>query len=49
MPIIKAVNRKYPQIPEDCFVAENATILGEVSFGKECSIWYNAVIRGDVH
>lgn len=49
MPIIKAVNGKYPQIPEDCFVAENATILGEVSFGKECSIWYNAVIRGDVH
>ncbi|QTD38639.1 gamma carbonic anhydrase family protein [Polaribacter batillariae] len=49
MPIIKAVNGKYPQIPEDCFVAENATILGEVFLGKECSIWYNAVIRGDVH
>ena len=46
MPIIKPVNG---QIPEDCFVAENATILGEVSLGKECSIWYNAVIRGDVH
>ncbi len=49
MPIIKSVNGKHPQIPEDCFVAENATILGEVSLGKECSIWYNAVIRGDVH
>ena len=49
MPIIKPVNGKHPQIPEDCFVAENATILGEVSLGKECSIWYNAVLRGDVH
>ncbi|QTE21936.1 gamma carbonic anhydrase family protein [Polaribacter cellanae] len=49
MPIIKPINGKAPQIPEDCFVAENATILGEVLLGKECSIWYNAVIRGDVH
>lgn len=49
MPIIKTVNGKHPQIPKDCFVAENATILGEVSLGMECSIWYNAVIRGDVH
>ena len=49
MKIIKPVNGKYPQIPEDCFVAENATIVGEVSMGTECSVWYNAVIRGDVH
>ena len=49
MPIIKSVNGKHPQIPKDCFIAENATILGEVSLGKDCSIWYNAVIRGDVH
>jgi carbonic anhydrase/acetyltransferase-like protein (isoleucine patch superfamily) len=47
--LIKEVNGKYPQIPEDCFVAENATIIGDVSFGAECSIWYNAVLRGDVH
>ena len=47
--IIKAVNGKAPLIPEDCFVAENATILGDVSFGKECSVWFNAVIRGDVN
>ncbi|CAM4040529.1 gamma carbonic anhydrase family protein [Flavobacterium antarcticum] len=47
--IIKSVNGKAPQIPEDCFVAENATIVGEVSFGANCSIWYNAVIRGDVN
>ena len=49
MPIIKTVNGKHPQIPEGTFVAENATILGEVSMGENCSIWYNAVIRGDVH
>jgi len=49
MKIIKAVNGNHPQIPDDCFVAENATIVGEVSMGSECSVWYNAVIRGDVH
>lgn len=49
MSIIKTVRGKNPNIPTDCFIAENATILGEVSFGKECSVWYNAVIRGDVH
>ncbi|MCH3880746.1 MULTISPECIES: gamma carbonic anhydrase family protein [Tenacibaculum] len=49
MPIIKTVNGKHPQIPAGTFVAENATILGDVEMGSECSIWYNAVIRGDVH
>jgi carbonic anhydrase/acetyltransferase-like protein (isoleucine patch superfamily) len=49
MPIIKPVKGKYPQIPEDCFIAENATIVGEVTMGKECSVWFNTVIRGDVH
>ena len=49
MPIIKPVNGKHPQIPEDCYVAENATIVGDVQMGKECSVWFNAVIRGDVH
>ena len=47
--VIKAVNGKSPQIPEDCYVAENATIVGDVSFGKSCSVWFNAVVRGDVH
>lgn len=49
MKIIKAVNGKSPQIPDDCYVAENATIVGDVQMGKECSVWFNAVIRGDVH
>jgi carbonic anhydrase/acetyltransferase-like protein (isoleucine patch superfamily) len=49
MPIIKPVQGKSPQIPEDCYVAENATIVGDVTMGKQCSVWFNAVIRGDVH
>jgi carbonic anhydrase/acetyltransferase-like protein (isoleucine patch superfamily) len=49
MPIIKPVNGKSPQISEDCYIAENATIVGEVMIGKQCSIWFNAVIRGDVN
>jgi len=49
MPIIKAVNGKSPEFGEDCFIAENATIVGEVTMGTQCSIWYNAVLRGDVH
>lgn len=49
MPIIQPVNNKHPQIPEGTFVAENATIVGDVTMGNECSIWFNAVIRGDVH
>jgi len=49
MPIIKPVNNKHPQIPSDCYIAENATVVGEVSMGSQCSIWFNAVVRGDVH
>ena len=49
MPIILPVHDKYPEIPSDCFVAENATIVGEVTMGSSCSVWFNAVIRGDVH
>ena len=47
--IIKEVRGKYPQIPEDCFVAENATIVGDVTLGEQCSVWFNTVIRGDVN
>ncbi|OUR92576.1 gamma carbonic anhydrase family protein [Flavobacteriales bacterium 34_180_T64] len=49
MPLIKSVKGKSPEIPEDCYIAENATIVGEVSMGNQCSVWFNAVIRGDVH
>lgn len=47
--IIKAVNGKSPKIGKDCFIAENATIVGEVEMGDQCSVWFNAVLRGDVH
>ena len=49
MPIIKSVNGKHPDIPDDCYIAENATIVGDVTMGSQCSVWFNAVIRGDVH
>lgn len=47
--LIKEVNGKSPQIPSDCYVAENATIVGDVVLANNCSIWFNAVIRGDVN
>ncbi|MCB0472916.1 MAG: gamma carbonic anhydrase family protein, partial [Flavobacteriaceae bacterium] len=40
---------KKPQFGSDCFIAENAVIVGDVILGDQCSIWYNAVLRGDVH
>src|SRR5215217_6164231 len=47
--LVKSVNGKTPSIPEDCYVAENATIVGDVVFGRSCSVWFNAVVRGDVN
>lgn len=47
--IIKSVNGKSPIIPADCYVAENATIVGDVTLGKQCSVWFSAVLRGDVN
>lgn len=47
--LIKSVNGKSPSIPNDCYIAENATIIGDVVFGNSCSIWFNAVVRGDVN
>ena len=49
MALIKSVNGKSPVIPDDCYLAENATIVGDVTIGKECSVWFNAVLRGDVN
>ena len=49
MAFIFPVNDKHPQIGENCFIAPNATIVGEVFMGNECSVWFNAVIRGDVN
>jgi carbonic anhydrase/acetyltransferase-like protein (isoleucine patch superfamily) len=49
MALIRPVKGIIPTIGRDCFIAENATIVGDVVIGHRCSIWFNAVIRGDVH
>lgn len=49
MALIKELLGKTPTIGENTFLAETATIIGDVEMGRDCSIWYNAVIRGDVH
>jgi carbonic anhydrase/acetyltransferase-like protein (isoleucine patch superfamily) len=49
MALIKAVKGIIPNIGKRCFMAENCTIVGDVVLGNDCSIWFNAVIRGDVH
>jgi len=47
--IIKELNGHTPEFGEDCYLAENAVVIGDVVMGDQCSIWFNAVIRGDVH
>src|ERR1700761_7164015 len=49
MPLILPVKEKSPVWGNDCFIAENATIVGDVIMGDNCSVWFNAVIRGDVN
>lgn len=49
MALIKSVKGVSPQFGENCFLADNSTITGDVIIGNYCSIWFNAVVRGDVH
>ena len=49
MATILSLQGKDPQFGENCFIAPNATIAGDVTMGNDCSIWFNAVLRGDVH
>lgn len=49
MALIKSVRGFTPQIGEDCYLAENATVVGDVTIGNQCSIWFNTVLRGDVN
>ena len=49
MALIKKVRGHTPAIGENTFLAETAVILGDVTIGRDCSIWYNAVLRGDVN
>jgi len=49
MAIIKSLNGITPRIGSNCFLAETAVIVGDVEIGDDCSIWYGAVLRGDVN
>ena len=49
MALILPVEENYPSWGEGCFIAPNATIVGDVIMGNDCSVWFNAVIRGDVN
>ena len=49
MPLILPVKGVHPRITDNSFIAENATITGDVEMGEHCSVWFNAVIRGDVN
>jgi carbonic anhydrase/acetyltransferase-like protein (isoleucine patch superfamily) len=49
MALIKSCRGNTPEIPSTCWLAENATVVGDVSMGENCSVWFNAVIRGDVN
>jgi carbonic anhydrase/acetyltransferase-like protein (isoleucine patch superfamily) len=49
MPLILPVKGVFPTIGANCFLAENSTIVGDVTIGSNCSVWFSAVIRGDVN
>lgn len=49
MALVQSVRGIAPKFGENCFLAENATVVGEVTMGDNCSVWFNAVVRGDVH
>lgn len=49
MALILPVNGKAPVFGDNTFIADNATVVGDVTTGNDCSIWFTAVVRGDVH
>lgn len=49
MALIRKVKGIAPIFGKDCFLADNATVVGDVVMGDKCSVWFNAVVRGDVH
>ncbi len=49
MALIKSVRGFTPQIGNNVFLADNATVIGDVVIGEDCSIWFNTVLRGDVN
>ncbi len=49
MALLKKLNGKKPVFGKNCFLADNATLIGDVQMGNDCSVWFNAVVRGDVN
>jgi carbonic anhydrase/acetyltransferase-like protein (isoleucine patch superfamily) len=49
MALIKTIKGFTPKLGEGCFLADNATLIGDVVMGDGCSVWFNTVVRGDVH
>ncbi len=49
MALVKSVQGKSPKFGKNCYLTENATVVGDVVMGNNCSVWFNAVIRGDVN
>lgn len=49
MGIIKTLKGITPKFGKNCYVAEGACVIGDVTMGNDCSVWFNAVLRGDVH
>jgi len=49
MALIKSIQGKTPKFGKNCYLSENATVIGEVEMGDNCSVWFNTVVRGDVN
>lgn len=49
MALIKSVRGLTPKFGKNCWLAENATVVGDVTMGDQCSVWFSAVVRGDVN
>lgn len=49
MALIRSVRGNHPKFGENCWLAENATVVGDVIMGEHCTVWFNAVVRGDVN
>lgn len=49
MALIKSIHGISPQFGDNCYLSETATVIGQVTMGNNCSIWFNAVVRGDVN
>lgn len=49
MPLIKSVRGFTPQFGTDCYLADNAVVIGDVIMGDNCSVWFSTVVRGDVN